>query len=167
MLIVLALERGISMGLTASSHTYWGGPCQCINKYGGSCLRNDRKGDIKPSYTHTHAQACSHFSLSILLKTPLLATYNISVSIHGHYSTFGLIIPCSENFGVFEKHRNIMKMCCCFNPRCGIWGSFRLSRAVDYGALSSSKGMILPAADSFWNYVKLETLGTFWRVFKW
>ena len=36
------------------------------------------------------------------------------------------------NFGVFEKNRNIIRICFCFNPRCGIWGCFRLSTAADY-----------------------------------
>jgi hypothetical protein len=43
------------------------------------------------------------------------------------------------SFGFFEKHRN-MKICFHFNPRCEIWGCFRLSTAADCD---------LPAADSF------------------
>jgi hypothetical protein len=36
----------------------------------------------------------------------------------------------SENFGFFLKHRTIIRIEFCFNPRCGIWGYFRLSVAA-------------------------------------
>jgi hypothetical protein len=45
------------------------------------------------------------------------------------YFSFG-----SDRFGdLFSlKNRNIMGIWFCFNPRCGIWGSFRLSTTADY-----------------------------------
>ena len=56
----------------------------------------------------------------------VLLPLHIFCSMHTHTNT------CSENFGIFEKHRKILVMCFHFNPRCGIWGWFRLSTAADY-----------------------------------
>ena len=44
---------------------------------------------------------------------------------------------CSENFGYLvslkkKKHRNVIRLCFCFNPRYRIWDCFRLSTAADY-----------------------------------
>jgi hypothetical protein len=39
---------------------------------------------------------------------------------------------CGEGLGFFEKHRNIIGVCFCLNPRWGIWDYFRLSTAAEY-----------------------------------
>ena len=40
---------------------------------------------------------------------------------------------CSDNFEMFvSKKKKKLKICFCFNPRCGIWGCLRLSTAADY-----------------------------------
>lgn len=52
-------------------------------------------------------------------------------------------------FGFFFKYRNFMGICFCFNPWCGILGSFRLSTATDYDlSPCSGRGMIWPAENS-------------------
>jgi hypothetical protein len=45
-------------------------------------------------------------------------------------------------------------------------GCFRLSTAADWFAQCSSRGVVLPATDSFCKRVTFETLGTFKRVYK-
>lgn len=52
-----------------------------------------------------------------------------------------------------------------FNPRYGKWGCFRLSATAGYN-LCSSRGLILPTTDTFYNCVAFRIPRTFQRVFK-
>ena len=45
---------------------------------------------------------------------------------------FNRASECSENFGFFKRHRNIIEICFSFNSRYGIWGCFKLPIAADY-----------------------------------
>jgi hypothetical protein len=67
----------------------------------------------------------------------------------------------------FKNHRNIIRRCFRFTPRCGMWGCFRLSTAVDCDLphACSSQDLVLSPADSFCNCVTFGILGTFQRVY--
>jgi hypothetical protein len=57
-------------------------------------------------------------------------------------------LACSENFHFFKNPVTLFE-CFCFNPRCGIWGCFSLSTAIDYDWLVFLEGAwLLPAASS-------------------
>lgn len=47
------------------------------------------------------------------------------------YKEYFVFNDFSEIFGFFEKHTNIIEIWFLFNPKCGIWGFFRLAPAVD------------------------------------
>ena len=71
------------------------------------------------------------------------------------------------DFGFF-KNKEILHDCAfILIPGVGIWGCFRVSTAANDGFASySSRGMWLPAADSFCNPVRFAILGTFQRINK-
>lgn len=67
-----------------------------------------------------------------------------------------------------NTHRNIIRLCFHFNPRCGIYGCLRSSTAASglWFASGFKRGVAFPAADGFCSCMTFGILGTFKRVNK-
>ena len=78
-------------------------------------------------------------------------------------------ILCCDNSHILVSFKTtkkkILRICFHFNPRCGIWGCFRLFTAADYD-LPLAGVWFLPAAGSFCDCMMFGILGTFQRVYK-
>lgn len=68
-----------------------------------------------------------------------------------------------ENFSLFKKHRNTIRLCFYFNPRCGIWGLVKLSAALDYGFPRSLLLHDFASCRWFLRLCDYGILGTFFR----
>ena len=77
-------------------------------------VRHGRMGENHQDTSYTHRK----LGKAILINNK---TYRVHIKL-----------SCSETFASLKKHRNIIILCFCFNPRCRIWGCFRLSTAADY-----------------------------------